>query len=468
MPTTWQRLRQSSFFLNLASLSGATVLNRLIGLATLGYAARVLGPERYGLIGFGMSVVAYASILLSPGLMAWGIRTIAREPASAGRTMVLVNITQLLLATLAFVGIAVFALLGVHDPLERSVLLVSGLMLFQTALSADWVLSGLELPRISALLGVVGTAASTVSLLTLVKSPDDVRIVALLPFATGLATTVAAYAVLLRRLGIVPQWPTTQQFRVGLLASLPLGATMALVVVLHYANNLTVRAYLGAAELGIFLAAFRLFELASTIPSILSGAFFPRLARSVAQTPDRAAREAQLFARVHMVPAFLGAALMLAEAPVIIDIIYGARYAQAVPMLRVMSVAVVFNYAICGYTNCLISFGKDRVMLGVVSASAIVAVAGGLWAVPRFGALGAAGVVAAIDLAGWLVSLPAYRRAIGTLQFAAWLRPLAGAACVVAISLLLQRNHVIWWLRVAVELLCYVPVVTHELRSALR
>ena len=468
MPTTWQRLRQSSFFLNLASLSGATVLNRLIGLATLGYSARVLGPDRYGMLGFGASITAYAGILLSPGLTTWGLRAIAREPASAGRTMVLVNATQFVLAFVGFAGLAAFSFFGVHDPLERSILLLCGLLLFQNALNADWVLSGLELPRIPAMIGVLGTAASTVALLTLVRHPADVRIAATLPVLTGLATTVAGYVVLLRLLRVRPQWPTPSQFRVALLASLPLGATLALVVVLHYANNVIVRAYLGAAELGVFLAAFRLFELASTIPSVLSNAFFPRLARTVANAPDRAAREARLFARVHMVPAFLGAAFMLAESPTIIRLIYGPRYAAAAQLLQVMSVAIVFNYAICGYTNCLISYGRDRVMLAVVAASTVVSVAGGLLAVPRFGGLGAAGVVAAIDLVGWLVSLRTYRRVIGSLQFAAWVWPAIGAGCVVLASLLLQSWHVPWWWRGPLLLGVYLPVVVVEFRSATR
>ena len=137
---------------------------------------------------------------------------------------------------------------------------------------------------------------------------------------------------------------------------------------------------------------------------------------------------------------FLGAALAFAEAEGVIRFIYGNRFDGAIPLLRVMSVAILFNFAIVGYTNTLISFGRDRVMIAVVIVSAIVSIGGGLLLVPRFGAMGAAMVLACIDLAGFLVSLPAHRASVGPFEVRAWLFPAALAACTVATSMLLQHT----------------------------
>lgn len=463
-----RRLRGSSFFLNLLSVSGATLVSRLIGLITLGYAARVLGPENYGVVGFGASVAAYAGILLSPGLLTWGIRAVAREREKAGEKFLIVNLTQVVLACLAYAGLLAFALLFLNDPLEQRVVLLSGLVLFQTAISADWVLNGLELMRIPAGLGVLNSLLYTVALLSLVNSPDDILILPLLAPGIGILLSGAGYYILIRRLGVRLTFPGATAFRQALVSSLPLGTMAALVVVIHYANNLIVRAFVGAAALGVFLAAFRLLELAQMIPSILGNVFLPRLARFVIKTPEAAVREARLFAQVHMLAGFFVAAFMLAEAPAIINIIYGARYTGAAELLRFMAFAVLFNYAIYGYTNCLISFGRDRVMLLVVVTSAVVAVGGGLLLVPRLGALGAAMVTASIDLVGWLVSLPYYRRVVGGLQLRVWLLPALGAAAIVAVSLLLQGAGLPVWLRVPAGLLAYLPFAFFEVRSAIR
>ncbi len=461
------RFRGSSFLLNLFSVTGATIANRLIGLVTLGYAARVLGPEKYGLVGFGASVVAYAGILLSPGFFTWGTRDIARDRQRVGRAFGTVTLTEGILALIAYLGLVAFSLTRT-DPSERTVILLCGLTLFSTALSLDWVFGGLEMMRIPATLSVPGALVSTVALLTLVRSPNDVYIYPLIAPLTGLLVSAGGYVILLMRLGIRPEIPGISSLRHALIDSLPLGITIALAVILHYANNLIIHGFLGSAELGIFLAAFRLLELAATIPGILASIFLPRLARVAAQAPGAASREARIFAQVHMAVAFFIAAFMLAEAPAIIALIYGARYDGAVQLLQILSIAVIFNFAICGYTNCLISFGQDRVMLLVVVTCTIVSVGGGFLLIPHIGVIGAAVSVAAIDLAGWLVSLPFYRRQIASLQVSTWLWPILGGLYIVTVCALLRKAGISVWLRVPAAGVGYVLLLMRDMKAALR
>ncbi len=357
-PTLAKRLLRSTLFRNFMGLMSATVAGRMLGLLTLGYAARALGPEAYGLVGYGQSVAAYASIALVPGLANWGLRAVARDRSQAGTLLAIVNGAKLALAVLALAGVAVFVWVAVADPRQQLVVLLSCAALVTQAAAADWVLNGLELSRISAGIGVVGTAIYTAGLLALVHQPGDLYLVPGLNLVASALVLVPTYVYLVRRCGVTVQKPASDEVRAALVAAVPLGVTSTLVVVLHYANNFIVHGFLGPTELGVYLAAFRLVELAGTLPSLLAGAFFPRLARTVAQAPDRAVREARLFARVHMVPGFCIAAMAFAEAPAVIDLIYGAKYAAAVPLLRIMAVAILFNYATCGYTNCLISFGN--------------------------------------------------------------------------------------------------------------
>jgi O-antigen/teichoic acid export membrane protein len=459
------RFRGSSFLLNLLSLSGATIASRLIGLITLGYAARVLGPKGYGLAGYGMSVVAYAGILLSPGFLTWGTRAIARDRKRAGEAVAVVALTEVVLATLVYVGLIAFSLTR-RDLPERIIVLVCGTALFSSALSVDWVFAGLERMRTPAALSVPGAILSTVGLLVLVQSPADVYTYPLIGIGSSLLMSATGYLLLVRSLKIGLVIPGFARFRRALLESLPLGIMVALSVVLHHANNLIIHAFLGSTALGRFLAAFRLLELITTIPGILASVFLPRLARVVVESPPEACREARLFAQVHMSTAFFIAAFLAVEAPSIITIVYGARYAGAVELLRVMSIAVIFNFAICGYTNCLIAFGHDQVMLLVVLTSAVVSVAGGLLLVPRIGVVGAALVVACIDLSGWLVSLPFYRRRIASLQLATWIWPGLGASGIVIICTLLQGGGAPLWVRVPIAAAAYVALQSRDLKRA--
>jgi O-antigen/teichoic acid export membrane protein len=133
-----------------------------------------------------------------------------------------------------------------------------------------------------------------------------------------------------------------------------------------------------------------------------------------------------------------------------------------------MSMAVIFNFAINGYTNCLISFGRDKVMILVVVASTIVSVGGGLILIPAIGIYGAAITVALIDMAGWLISLPYYKKEVGSFQFIAWVQPMKAALISGIIALLLQQISVPFLLRVLCVCCAYLFFIRQDIRNLMR
>ena len=70
----------------------------------------------------------------------------------------IVNATQFILAFLGYGGLILFACVFLSDPAKRLIVLCCGLLLFTMALSADWVLNGLELMQYPAAIGVGGPA----------------------------------------------------------------------------------------------------------------------------------------------------------------------------------------------------------------------------------------------------------------------------------------------------------------------
>jgi O-antigen/teichoic acid export membrane protein len=459
-------VRKSSLLANLLSVSGATLVSQLISLATLGYSARVLGPEKYGLAAFGVSVLAYATILLSPGLLTWGTRAIARDRTSSGKVLAVINLTQFVLACLSYAALSLYAFTFLSG-LERLVVLLYGLGLFTTALSVDWVFNGLELMRIPSVLGIVQSILYTIGILSLIRSPDDLYRLPLLITAVPLLITGILYVILFGRLKVRLNLPSLQDFKTAIFASVPLGLLAVLVKVTNYANNLIVKGYLGSEALGTFFSAFRLVEMVSLIPNIISSVFMPRLSRLVSTDESAARQEALLYARFQMTIAFLFGTMLFGEAPAIVNIIYGTRFIEAGNLLRVMSIGVVFTFAIISYTNCLIAFGKDWVMVLALMSALVATVGGGLILVPMLGSIGAAVAVALLNLSGWLVSLPFYRQVVGSLQLGAWKRPLLGGIFLVAAAFALQRIGVSVWLRIPIEVLAYLPFALKIFRDIL-
>jgi O-antigen/teichoic acid export membrane protein len=458
-----RRLLGSRLFLNVTSLMGGRGLAALMMLLAMSYPARILGPRSFGMVGFGTSIAAYAAILLVPGLGWWGNRAVARDKVNAGKILFIVNATQLALACLAYAGLVIFAFF-LPDPAERRVVLTCGLILFTIALSTDWLFNGLELTHIPVILNLLNLAISLLAIFMLVRSSKDMLLYAAIIPTGSLLVAGLSYWHLFKNLGIACSLTTLAEFRRALVASAALSVGTSLAAI-YSASGIIVRAYLGPAELGIFLAAYKLIEISGGIPRALGVAFLPRLARLLTTVDPTAPARARLFAQAHIIAAFLIASFLFVEAPSIIGILYGSPFEPSIAMLRIMAFGLVFNYAVSGYTNCLIPFGGDAVILRVAIVSAVVALGGGLLLVPRFGALGMAIAISLVDLLGWAVSLPTYRHLVGKFQFRTWLRPALGGLLVITSSMLLQEIHAAMWIRLPTGCVAYLLAVVPDLKS---
>jgi O-antigen/teichoic acid export membrane protein len=162
-----------------------------------------------------------------------------------------------------------------------------------------------------------------------------------------------------------------------------------------------------------------------------------------------------MFAKIHIILGFFIASLFFSESSSIINFLYGSKYIPASELLKYMSIAVVFNFAIFGYTNCLVSFGYDKVLLKVVIVSTIISIGGGFLLIPYFGAIGASVIIVLIDLFGWLVSLPTYNKVIGKVNFNDWKYPILGAIIIIFLSKFLVKIDLYFPIRICISTIIY-------------
>ena len=456
-------LLRSNALRNLASVAGANVLARLISLTTLGYAARVLGPALYGQVGYATAVAAYASILLSPGLMTWGVRTIAGDRQRAPEVLSTINGLQLMLALVATGCVVAWTVVDPTAAAARPVVLAATVQLFATALGVDWVFNACELARIPALLGVVTTALGVGGLLLLVHGPQDVVVVAALPGATLLVTTGVATYLLRRTTGVWFVWPNASAWGRSLRESLPLGATVATIIVLRHLNTFAIGHYMGTTQVGVYTAAFRLWELATILPGMLSTVFLPRIARAAREGGPSHVPAG--FGAVLTVTGLLLAAATFAEAPWIIQTLYGNAYAESVPVLRWLGLGIAANFAVSAASTTLLSTGQDAVIRRVVLTSVVVSAVAVPLLVPRLGPQGSAITILCLDTAGTLVAARAWTRACGgPAMWGVIARGAVAAVLVAGASLLLQSWGAALWLRVLLQ----VPLALGLTAMALR
>lgn len=115
---------------------------------------------------------------------------------------------------------------------------------------------------------------------------------------------------------------------------------------------------LGAASLGFYNIALALAEAPEAVGQrVVSGLFYPVFSRVHNQSP---AKLAAIYYRMRL--AFdgvvqTGLGVLYALAPLIIDLLYDARYAGAAPMLRVLAIRAALGLAAAPCETCLTAQG---------------------------------------------------------------------------------------------------------------
>jgi O-antigen/teichoic acid export membrane protein len=131
---------------NIIWQAGGEAASRLIGFAISILLARTLGVEAFGIFGTAFAIVGYVAVLVAAGSDLYGTRALAQGPEDAAELVGRVSIARLLFATCCAVLIAVLApamATGSH----LVVLLIAATSLFTLALNLNWALRALEQGR---------------------------------------------------------------------------------------------------------------------------------------------------------------------------------------------------------------------------------------------------------------------------------------------------------------------------------
>lgn len=391
-------------FRNLFSISSSNLIVKLLNLLIVGYPARTLGPENFGIVSFALSIIAYTSIFLFPGMQVWGTKRIAKSLSYSSNVFSVVIFTRGILASICFILVAIFSFYFLNSTSEKYVLIFCAMGLFTNALTLDWIFIGIEKMQYPSLLTIFQTILNIITLFCFIKSSNDLFLyVCIAPTVSFINILIGLY--FLKKLGFRFVFPSWKYMYVSIKESSVLGISMSLIIVLHYANNLLVKWFLGPKFLGIFMASFYILELASTIPALLATVFLTRLVKLNLRSKIEALSFSGLYIRIILFfGGFIGVFVYF-ESNNIVSLLYGVLYNDSIPLLKIMSIGIFFNFLISGFSNILIAFHFDRVLIKIVCFSAIFSVFGGLIFIPLYGVVGASYVISFIDLVGILVSL---------------------------------------------------------------
>lgn len=379
-----------------------------LNLCVLGVVARHLGPELFGRLNYAASLAALFAIVASGGLEGVLIRELLARP---GETPVLLGTATGLrclggLAALLLAGLAGWSHGGDGELAVLALLVAAGFLPQALEVTDLWFQKEMQSQRTALARGAAAVAGAGIKLgLVAGKAP-----LAWFAAALGLDLALAALALawLWWRGGGQPaEWRFCRLTAQRLLTeAMPLVGAGLLVAVYLRVEQVMVRELLGDAAAGVYFAAARLAEQWVAVPGLIITAVYPVLAQGKAETAGQEQRMQRLFDALTLLGLLLATGVTL-FGPWLIPLLFGARFQAAVPVLLVLAWTAPIIFSGAARAQWLLLAGLTVYHIPSALLGIAVNVAAGLWALPRFGPVGAAasalvGYVGSAFVTSWL------------------------------------------------------------------
>ncbi|WP_280276489.1 lipopolysaccharide biosynthesis protein [Nocardia wallacei] len=343
----------------------------LITVVTLPLISRLLGPHGVGLLAIGMSAYFIGSLAVDLGITSFLAAKVHDTPGESndiGRlrgTYLVIRVITLSLLGLALVGGLV---LGVPAALHMILLgLFTGGF---WSISEDWLLIGQGRFGASTLYQGAGRIGYLVLLIALLPHFPNASVALLCLLVSSVLTVALTWWDALRCYGI-PGRPG--DVRRILRTGAPVLTSRALVTSYGQGSAAVYSAVLDAASLGLYSAGDRLVRAIQSLLDPIGFALLPRMAR-------RSGEKVFWHNAIRSLVACLSVAVVAmlavwALAPMLVHVMFGSEFADAVPLLRVEVLILPATTITSLVTTAVLPVRQDTagVLIGAIIGTCVAA-----------------------------------------------------------------------------------------------
>jgi len=372
---------------NFLTLLSGNVLSAVAALATSIWLARVLGPEGFGLLGFGSAVVAYFALLVAFGSDLWGARTIASKRYSA--PMIAGRILGLRIWLLIF-GLVLFLVLQQtlrFDHIEKSVLWIQILSILAVPLSLDYFFQGIQRQTNNAVRQTCQAGLYFVLIFLFVRSSSDLISAATAQTVSVIIPTLVIFILSYKRYKLFPPDFSLKRLMGSMKRVVPFSISAFVNTVFFTIDILMLGFLTSNTEVGLYVVGVRLILAALAPAGLIFAVGFPKLSET--RLSERASH-LRLYSTILGLVAVSGCVVGLSMPSTVIGVIFGEEFRHAVPVFFIQVIIILVVYARMAPGAGLSSWGLQKVHARATSVAALINILLNAILIPNHGAAGAA------------------------------------------------------------------------------
>lgn len=340
----------------------------VITAVTLPLTARILGADGLGMLAIGMSSYFIGSMLVDLGITQFLAARINDSDVNQLRG----NYLAVRLTVLGTIGCALAASLVVDVEMHVHMILLGMFTGGFWSLSEDWVLIGQGRFGASMAYQAAGRIGYLILLFVLLPHFPNASIVLLSMLVSSTLTVALTWRDSLRKLGR-PSRP--HNIRALLRMGAPVLTSRLLVTSYGQGAAAVYSTVLDAVSLGLFSAGDRLVRAMQSLLDPIGFALLPRMARK--SNDHRFWRHSVQALLACVCAAVIATAVIWIAAPILIKLIFGSEFVNAIPLLRV-EVLILPATAVTSFaTTAVLTVRHDTagVLFGAIVGTCIAATA---------------------------------------------------------------------------------------------
>jgi len=384
-----------SLIKNVSSIGVVQIANYVFPLITIPIISRIIGPDKFGVINFAASFVAYFTLLIGFGFDLTATRKVASKPddvENRNRVFSEVFITQCLLLLLS---VCVFLLCLFEIPqlaTEKPVAIYTFITCLATVMTQNWLFQAMQdLPKI-AILSLVSKVLFTIMVLTLVRTRQDYIWQPLSLSLSQLIVAIGSFTWSIKRYKI-KFYPVKLINCVKLIWQEKIYFMSLCLISLYSNTNIVVLGLVQSAkQVGFYTSGQKLISIIQSVISIPIGqALYPYLAKAFGESKEKGINIAQRLTQLVFIFTFLSGIAIIFIAPIGIRFFYGKSFLPAINVCRILAFIPMFVTinTVLGI-HVMLNLKMDKVFLRVVCISASISVVINFILVKNFGYIGSA------------------------------------------------------------------------------